>query len=151
MPSQMKPLHLAACFRNNEAVRRLLQLKAEVNARDERGDGALHWACVSDNGEGVRILLEARRLRHGKWTLEAISGLEPAMSSRCGSFHAGGSGCQPLRHCVPLGFHWMGFQTQGSTGSVNAAREMLTVPGVSLKDCFFWCMMFHGGRPSKSI
>ena len=97
MPSQMKPLHLAACFRNNEAVRRLLQLKAEVNARDERGDGALHWACVSDNGEGVRILLEARRLRHGKWTSQRCqAGADPFMLA--------GPGASPFATACHLDF-----------------------------------------------
>ena len=106
----MKPLHLAACFRNNSALRKLLALKALVNAKDERGDGALHWACVSDNGQGVRLLLEAGADAH---------------------MLAGPNACP--------------FATACSTGSVKAAREMLQVPGARLKDCFFWCMMFHGG------
>eukprot|EP00435_Cladocopium_sp_Y103_P056015 s1283_g18.t1 len=59
MPNQMTVLGLATCFRNNEALSVLLEAKAQVNGRDARGDGALHWACVSDNAEGVRILLEA--------------------------------------------------------------------------------------------
>lgn len=59
MPNQMTVLCLATCFRNNEALSILLEARAEVNGRDARGDGALHWACVSDNAEGVRILLEA--------------------------------------------------------------------------------------------
>lgn len=59
MPSQMTVLGLATVFRNNDAVGLLLEAKAAVNGRDSRGDGALHWACVSDNAEGVRILLEA--------------------------------------------------------------------------------------------
>lgn len=54
MPSKMTALCLSACFRNNETLKVLLAAKAEVNGRDARGDGALHWACVSDNGEGVR-------------------------------------------------------------------------------------------------
>ena len=54
MPNQMTVLCLATCFRNNKALSILLDAKAEVNGRDARGDGALHWACVSDNAEGVR-------------------------------------------------------------------------------------------------
>ena len=54
MPNQMTVLCLASCFRNNEALSILLEAKAQVNGRDARGDGALHWACVSDNAEGVR-------------------------------------------------------------------------------------------------
>ena len=54
MPAQMTVLGLASVFRNNDAVSLLLEAKAAVNGRDARGDGALHWACVSDNAEGVR-------------------------------------------------------------------------------------------------
>ena len=59
IPKKMTALALSACFRSNEVMKTLLAARAAVNARDGRKQTALHWACVSDNAEGVQILVDA--------------------------------------------------------------------------------------------
>ena len=56
-------LAIAAGFGSNEVVRLLLCAKAKPNQRDSAvmgGGTSLHVTTLSDNAEGVRILLEAR-------------------------------------------------------------------------------------------
>jgi len=58
-PKKMTALSLSACFRSNEVMQVLLSARAAVNVRDGRRQTALHWACISNNAEGVRILVKA--------------------------------------------------------------------------------------------
>ena len=50
---------LAAIYHGNAALRTLLEAGARANARDSIGATALHWAALSNNGEGVRLLCSA--------------------------------------------------------------------------------------------
>jgi uncharacterized protein len=53
------PIIDAARTGDNEALRALLQKKADVNATDGDGSTALHWASYRDDVEGARLLLRA--------------------------------------------------------------------------------------------
>ena len=53
------PIVDAARTGDTEALRALLQKKADVNATEGDGSTALHWASYRDNVEGARLLLRA--------------------------------------------------------------------------------------------
>jgi ankyrin repeat protein len=53
------PLIDAVRNANADAVRRLVQEKADVNAAEGDGTTALHWASYRDDGESAELLLEA--------------------------------------------------------------------------------------------
>ena len=53
------PLHAAAAGRNRDAVRLLLEHRAEVNAQQEGGWTALHAAAQNGDAEMVRLLIAA--------------------------------------------------------------------------------------------
>jgi len=59
MEPGMSALSIAAYLRNNTALVSLMLAKAPVHSKDGRGATALHWACTSDNAEGIRILCAA--------------------------------------------------------------------------------------------
>jgi ankyrin repeat protein len=54
-----RPLINAARTSDREAVRRLLQDKADVNAAEPDGTTALHWASYRDDGESADLLIKA--------------------------------------------------------------------------------------------
>jgi ankyrin repeat protein len=68
------PLHLAAFFGKKDAVRLLLNLGADVNARSTNPmeNTPLHAAAAGRDTESAKILLEhganANALQHGGWT-----------------------------------------------------------------------------------
>ncbi len=55
-PDKMTPLHHAAKD-NAKAVKTLLKLRAEIEARDVRGYTPLHIAALHNNAEAVRVLI----------------------------------------------------------------------------------------------
>ncbi|CAK9043406.1 unnamed protein product [Durusdinium trenchii] len=55
---QMCALSMCSFFRRNEAMRVLLEARADPDLPDGRKCTSLHWACAADNVEGLRILLE---------------------------------------------------------------------------------------------
>jgi len=52
-------LHMCACFKNNEAMKVLINKRCEVNGKDGYGSTALHWAGITNNVEGIQILFDA--------------------------------------------------------------------------------------------
>ncbi|CAE7584650.1 ankrd52 [Symbiodinium natans] len=52
-------LSIAAIYNSNEVMHVLLEARANVNARDSHYGTPLHWANISNNSEGVRILCQA--------------------------------------------------------------------------------------------
>lgn len=52
------PLHAAIAFQNVAYCRMLLEYGANVHARDERGDSALHMACQRSSVEIVKMLVQ---------------------------------------------------------------------------------------------
>jgi len=55
----MTVLETCVYLRNNDAMRALIDFKADVHARDANGAAAIHWAASSDNVEAVQILSAA--------------------------------------------------------------------------------------------
>ncbi|CAE7827817.1 ANKDD1A [Symbiodinium sp. CCMP2592] len=52
-------LHMCACFKNNEAMKVLINKRCEVNGKDGYGSTALHWAGITNNVEGIQVLFDA--------------------------------------------------------------------------------------------
>jgi len=53
------PMITAARNTDREAIRRLIQEKADVNAAEPDGTTALHWASYRDDGESAELLIKA--------------------------------------------------------------------------------------------
>ena len=61
LPKGQSALHICVRFGNNEAIRVLLQAKADPNQPDSYGSSPLcHAGTFCDNVEGARLLLDAR-------------------------------------------------------------------------------------------
>jgi ankyrin repeat protein len=52
-----EPLHMAACFGNNEAIEILLKHKAKVNARDANGLTPLHYTVSLSRYQSAQLLI----------------------------------------------------------------------------------------------
>lgn len=52
-----EPLHMAACFGNNEAIEILLKHKAKVNARDANGLTPLHYTVALSRYNSAQLLI----------------------------------------------------------------------------------------------
>ena len=59
LPKDLPAVSLCAYFRNNEAMKVLIEAKADVNFRDKRHGAPLFWSNLSNNTAGTRILLAA--------------------------------------------------------------------------------------------
>lgn len=57
LPKRMPVVSLCAYFGNNEAMKILLQARADANQRDGQFGAPLFWGNLSDNAEGARILI----------------------------------------------------------------------------------------------
>jgi hypothetical protein len=53
-------LHIAARSQNTSIMRLLINANAQLDARDNEGSAALHWACVKNAVASASVLLEAR-------------------------------------------------------------------------------------------
>jgi len=58
-PMKMTALHLAAQDGNTEAAAHLLRGGANVDARNARGQSALHLAALAQSPETVELLLKS--------------------------------------------------------------------------------------------
>ena len=52
-------LHIAVRARNPSMMRLLISMKAQLDARDDEGSAALHWACATNAIDSATSLLEA--------------------------------------------------------------------------------------------
>ena len=69
LPSRMPVLSLCAYFGNNQAMKVLLEARANPNQRDGQCGAPMFWGNISDNAEGAQILMDAGAdpLLEGNW------------------------------------------------------------------------------------
>ena len=89
-------LTIAVLFRHSEALRVLLEHRADVNAKDKTGSTAMHYACASKNMDAVDIL----RAAGGSTTIQNSLHFSPrALSGGAGA----GLHCSNKLICRALG------------------------------------------------
>ncbi len=64
--AQMTALHLAAQDGNTDAVSHLLSGGANVDARNARGQAALHLAALAQSPETVEVILKEGKETHNR-------------------------------------------------------------------------------------